>query len=89
MVGSAHDGRHSEGIDRDRVPRHEVIEEVAQRRVGHHFRPRAAPDLVHILTGHARSDLAKLDAFPLAPAEEPRHETDVIALRVAVGDRRL
>ena len=83
MLDAAHG---SEGIERDRVARHQAIEEVAQRRERLVFGRRGALELAHILTGQARSDLAEFDALVLAPGEEPRHRAAVGAPGVGIVD---
>jgi hypothetical protein len=79
----------SEGIERDRVARHEPVEKVAQRRQSLVFCGRGNCELADILTGQARSDFAEFDALLLAPGEEPRHGAAIGALRVGVIDRRI
>jgi len=79
----------SDGIERHRGPRHEAVEEAAQRRKSLAFRGRGDWELAHILTGQAGSDLAVFDALVLAPGEESRHRAAASALRVGVVDRGL
>src|SRR5262249_32049234 len=81
MFDAAHG---SEGIESDRMPHHEAVEEVAQRRERLVLGGRGAPELTHIVTGKARSDLAEFYALLLTPGEEPRHGAPVSALRVGV-----
>ena len=81
MLDAAH---RSEGIERDRVPRHQAVEEVAQRRERLVFGRRGALELAHILTGQARSDLAEFEALVLAPGQKPHHRAAVGAPGVGI-----
>ena len=65
VLDATHGG---EGIEHDRMARHEAVEEMAQRGKSLVLRRRGTLELAHIVASQARRDVAELDAFMLAPA---------------------